>query len=234
MTFPYQVMPSLSAEDLESLEKSIKANGVLVAVEYDELDNIIDGHHRVAICQKLGIRDWPKSIRSNLSEDQKRALARQLNIARRHLSTNQKRMIIAQHLSENPSSSDRLIALALGVDHKTVGSERKRLVRSGSLPMTGKIIGQNGKEQPYHRSRHKCPWRDLKLNFIASAGDIAWYELPAILRDLQQDISILSALHAHCIPDDEQLLLRDLVSVAVAAEIFEKNKTPSKKDGGAA
>lgn len=232
MTFPYQVMPSLSAEDLEALEKSIEANGVLVAVEYDELGNIIDGHHRVAICEKLKITDWPKTVRHNLSEDQKRTLARQLNIARRHLSTNQKRLIIAQHLSENPQNSDRLVAASLGVDHKTVGSERKRLTGLGLIPAPIEIVGLDGVVQPYSRRRPQDPWQDLRLSFIPAIGDIPWYELPAILREMRRDLAILEALHAHCVPVNDQSLVRDLVPSLIASKIFESHRTLPTEDGG--
>ncbi len=62
-TGPYQLLPPLSAEDYAALEASIIEHGVLVPVEYDEGGNILDGHHRVAICESLGLVDWPRFVR---------------------------------------------------------------------------------------------------------------------------------------------------------------------------
>jgi N6-adenosine-specific RNA methylase IME4 len=80
----YQLLPRLSPEEFEALERSIIAHGVLVPVEYDEAGEIIDGHHRVEICESLGLVDWPRFVRKGLSEVDKRTLSRELNFARRH------------------------------------------------------------------------------------------------------------------------------------------------------
>ena len=115
----YQLLPPLSAEEYASLEASIIAHGVLVPVEYDEDGEILDGHHRVAICESLGLVDWPRFVRKGLSEIDKRKLARELNISRRHLTTAQKQAIIADQLRDTPSISSRAIAAMLGVHHST-------------------------------------------------------------------------------------------------------------------
>ncbi|MBN9271009.1 MAG: ParB N-terminal domain-containing protein, partial [Mesorhizobium sp.] len=64
----YQLLPPLSAEEFQSLERSIIEHGVLVAVEYDGAGEIIDGHNRVKICESLGLVDWPRFVRKGLSE----------------------------------------------------------------------------------------------------------------------------------------------------------------------
>jgi ParB-like chromosome segregation protein Spo0J len=92
MTAPYQVMPALNAEDFEALKTDIEARGVVVPVEYDEHGNVIDGHHRVRACEELGITTWPRIERRGLTEEGKRAHARALNLARRHLTQAQRRL----------------------------------------------------------------------------------------------------------------------------------------------
>ncbi len=147
-TGPYQLLPPLSKEDYDALEADIIAHGVLVPVEYDEAGNILDGHHRVAICESLGLVDWPRFVRKGLSEDEKRAHARSLNLSRRHLSTTQKREVIEAQLKDNPELSSRAIAAKLGVHHTTVETARKKLVDGGEISHQETVTGRNGVSQP--------------------------------------------------------------------------------------
>lgn len=144
---PYQLLPPLADDDFEALKADIAKNGVVVPVETDEAGNILDGHHRVAICKMLGIADWPRFVRKGLSEDEKRTFARSLNLARRHLSTGQKRSVISAQLKETPKLSARAIAAKLGVDHKTVSAARRRMAEGGEIPHLGQVIGRNGVSQ---------------------------------------------------------------------------------------
>ena len=84
---------------------------------------IIDGNHRKKIADELGY-DCPEIVQAGLEEDEKRTMARALNLARRQLSSDQKREIIADQLKETPERSIRWIGKMLGVDHTTVGSVR--------------------------------------------------------------------------------------------------------------
>ncbi len=148
----YQLLPRLSPEDFASLEASIVEHGVLVPVEYDEAGNILDGHHRVEICEKLGLVDWPRLIRRGLSETEKRSLARELNFARRHLSGEQKRALIADQLRETPTISSRALASRVGVDHKTVAAVRAKLVDGGEIPHHDEVEGRDGVRQPARKT----------------------------------------------------------------------------------
>lgn len=145
---PYQLLPPLSAEDYAALEADIIERGVLVPVEYDEAGNILDGHHRVQICESLGLVDWPRFVRKGLSEEEKRAHARALNLNRRHLTTAQKRDIIEAQLKETPSISSRAIAAQMGVSHNTVRSVRARLEDGGQIDHHGEVTGRDGVKQP--------------------------------------------------------------------------------------
>ncbi|TPM55326.1 S-adenosylmethionine-binding protein [Mesorhizobium sp. B2-2-4] len=148
----YQLLPRLSAEEYASLERSIIAHGVLVPVEYDEAGEIIDGHHRVEICESLGLVDWPRFVRKGLSEVEKRTLSREFNFARRHLSTAQKQEVIADQLRDTPSISSRAVAAMLGVDHKTVSGVRKRMVDGGEIPHHDEVEGKDGVRQPARKA----------------------------------------------------------------------------------
>lgn len=148
----YQLLPPLSAEEFAALEKSIIAHGVLVPVEYDEAGEIIDGHHRVEICESLGLVDWPRFVRKGLSETDKRALSRELNFARRHLTSAQKQDVIADQLRGTPSISSRAIAGMLGVHHSTVETVRKRMVYGGEISHHDEVEGRDGVRQPSRKA----------------------------------------------------------------------------------
>lgn len=149
----YQVMPPLSPEEYEELKADIKERGVMVPIEFDEAGNILDGHHRLRICEELGITDFPKVIRSGMTEDEKRTHARKLNMARRHLNRVQKQELIREQLKETPEKSDRQIASGLGVDKNTVNAQRKKMESTGEIHQLKTNIGADGKERPRHIER---------------------------------------------------------------------------------
>ena len=144
----YQVMPELSADEYSELKTDIKERGVMVPIEFDEFGNTIDGHHRLKICEELGITDYPKVIRAGMTEEQKRTHARKLNMARRQLSQEQRRDLIREQLKETPEKSDRQIAVALGVSNSTVSSQRKEMVANHQLCESHSSIGADGRERP--------------------------------------------------------------------------------------
>ena len=147
----YQVMPELTAEEYEELKADIAQRGVMIPIEYDELGNVLDGYHRLRICEELGINDYPRMIRAGMTETEKLTHARKLNMARRHLTSEQKRGLIREQLKATPEQSDRQIAQALGVTHPTVGVLRKELETSGDVEKFTTSIDTLGREQPRER-----------------------------------------------------------------------------------
>lgn len=141
----YQFLPPLSDDEFAELKASIAARGVLIPVEYDEDGNVLDGHHRERACKELGLSEWPKFIRAGLDEPAKRLHARHLNLARRHLTQEQRRALITGQLRDTPEKSNRQIAKGLGVDHKTVSAIRDGMETTGEIPQLGKTIGADGK-----------------------------------------------------------------------------------------
>lgn len=144
----YQVMPNLSIEEYNELKNDIANRGVMVPIEFDEKGNVLDGHHRLTACKELGITDYPKVIRAGLSEEEKYTHARKLNMARRHLTQEQKRSLIRQQLQATPKKSDRQIAKDLGVSHHTVSTQRENLESAGQIAQLDITIGADGKEYP--------------------------------------------------------------------------------------
>ncbi|MER9710201.1 MT-A70 family methyltransferase [Mesorhizobium sp. M0174] len=91
-------------------------------------------------------------MRKGLSETDKRALSRELNFARRHMTTSQKQDVIADQLRDTPSISSRAIAGMLGVHHSTVEGVRKRLVDGGEISHHEEVEGKDGVRQPARKA----------------------------------------------------------------------------------
>lgn len=163
----YQVMPELTPEEYAELKADIALRGVMVPIEYDEAGNVLDGYHRLRICGELGITDYPRIVRAGMSEAEKLTHARKLNMARRHLTQEQKRGLIREQLKETPEQSDRQIAQALGVDHKTISVQRRGMEAGGEIPQLDASTGTDGKTYP--RKPEQRP------HVAYNAGNSEWY-----------------------------------------------------------
>jgi ParB-like chromosome segregation protein Spo0J len=78
-------LPALSDDERTRLSESIALDGVIVPVIKDQDGTIIDGHHRAAIAEGLGI-DYPVTVLT-VDEERRERLAITLNWARRQLSS---------------------------------------------------------------------------------------------------------------------------------------------------
>lgn len=140
-------LPPLSEEEVAALQANIALNGVLVPIVVDEESRIIDGSYRKKIADELGY-DCPEIVQGGLSEEEKRTLARALNLARRQLDQHQKRQLIADQLAETPGRSNRWVGKGLGVHHATVASVRFDMESSGQIDHWSRLTGSDGREQP--------------------------------------------------------------------------------------
>ena len=147
---PVLKLPPLPYEQFVALRDSIALNGVLVPIIVDSEGpkrRIIDGNYRKAIAVELGY-DCPEMVQANLDDDEKRTLARCLNLARRQLTQEQRRELIADQLEESPNRSNRVIAKALGVHHATVAAVRAELESTGQIIQLERTVGHDGKCRP--------------------------------------------------------------------------------------
>ncbi len=143
-------LPSLCHEDFMALRDNIAVNGVMVPIIVDgdgPVRKIIDGNYRKQIADEFGY-DCPEIVQPDLDEDEKRTLARALNLARRQLHREQKREPIADQLCESPDRSNRWVAKQLGVYHVTVSSVRALLEANRQIEPSSKRLGRDGKVQP--------------------------------------------------------------------------------------
>jgi hypothetical protein len=150
---PVLKLPALPYEQFLALRDHIAVNGVLVPILVDgdgPRRKIIDGNYRKAIADELGY-DCPESVQAGLTEEEKRTLARALNLARRQLSQEQKRQLIADQLRETPGRSNRWIGKQLGVHHATVASVRSEMEGTGQIIQFEHTVGEDGKGRPATR-----------------------------------------------------------------------------------
>jgi hypothetical protein len=143
-------LPPLPPDQYEGLRANIAVNGVLVPIVVDSdgpKRGIIDGGYRKDIADEFGY-ECPEIVQAGLDEDEKRTLARALNLARRQFNTEQKRAVIADQLQETPEWTNRRIAKMLGVTHPTIASVRAELESSGKLFHCPTREGSDGRRQP--------------------------------------------------------------------------------------
>jgi hypothetical protein len=159
---PVLKLPPLPYEQFMALKDNIAVNGVLVPILVDgdgPRRKIIDGSYRRAIADELGY-DCPEIVHTGLTEEEKRTLARALNLARRQLSQEQKRQLIADQLRESPGRSNRWVGKQLGIHHATVASVRAEMENTGQIIQCAKRLGEDGRVQPAHREKavvHRSP-----------------------------------------------------------------------------
>lgn len=129
----FQPMPELTADQRGALEADIRAHGVLVPIVVDQHGRILDGHNRHEIAGQLGI-ECPREVREVADDDEAHDLAVTLNCARRHLTREQQREVIAAEATRRPEDSDRAIARRVGCSPSTVAAVRRPKVSKLDTP----------------------------------------------------------------------------------------------------
>jgi ParB-like chromosome segregation protein Spo0J len=140
-------IPDLSEDEYEALRADIGERGQLVPILVDGRGRILDGKHRKRACTELGIPVKSESVDVE-NEDEGRALAIAVNVARRQLSNDQRRKIVFAELLRDSERSDRTIAAKLGVTHPTVASARRELVDRGLVENLSTRVDATGRAQP--------------------------------------------------------------------------------------
>ncbi len=122
-------------EQFVALRDNIAVNGVLVPILVTEDKQIIDGNYRKAIADELGY-DCPEIVQNGLTEEEKRTLARALNLARRQLTQEQQRQLIADQLREPPERANPLGRQAACGPLRYGRQRAQRAITTYSLTMT--------------------------------------------------------------------------------------------------
>jgi hypothetical protein len=100
-----------------------------------------------------------------------------LNVYLRHLSAEQKRVLIADILKARPEQSNRAIAKQVHADHKTVAAVRGEKEATGEIPQLEKTVGADGKSRS--AARKKKPNRPDRPPSAAASGGNPQKEISA-------------------------------------------------------
>jgi transposase-like protein len=143
---------------------------------------VLDGRNRLAALKLLGIDDPEDAPRGKGTIDRVRTLdavhrsgvftgsglgtawvtkvdpatfVMSMNVHRRHLTAEQKRQAVADHIKLDPTASDRKIAKKVGVSDKTATKVRDDLQRRGEIPHVSERTDSVGRKQPARKPRPK-------------------------------------------------------------------------------
>lgn len=157
-----EALPKMSAEAFAELKADIQKHGLRDAI-WLKGKQIIDGRHRYRACCELGIT---ATTRQYQGEDLE-AFVISTNLARRHLSTQQRKWFAKRLLELHPEQSSRSIAKSVGLDHKSVERIRQSTGENPQLPSEVRI-GADGKCRP---AKVKRP-RGAQATSLITAADL--------------------------------------------------------------
>lgn len=143
-----QLWPALDPATESALRESIRRWGVLVPVAKDQHGRTLDGHHRARIADDIG-ETYAVIVHHVADDDEARELARTLNSDRRHLTTDQRRDMVA-HLRELGHSYPA-IAKAIGASVGTVYSDAQAFRVESLAEPPARVVGADGKSYPARR-----------------------------------------------------------------------------------
>ena len=159
------LLPLMEGDDFDGLVADIKANGIRQHIALWQ-GQILDGRNRYLAALKAGV----DPVKYTFGIEQQHWAGKRFdpaayviskNIHRRHLTTEQKRELIAKLIKAQPEKSNRQIAAAAKVDHKTVGAARADLERRGEIPHVEGRTDTKGRKQPARkqpRAPAKTDW----------------------------------------------------------------------------
>lgn len=117
----------------------------LVVIQQGSQYLLIDGFHRFAAAQNLGLPTVPVSIIDSPTDGDLVALAFRLNAAHgRPLTLDDRRAFAARLLRQYPEWADREIGRRCGLASNTVGSLRERLEATAQIEQTDTRVGRGG------------------------------------------------------------------------------------------
>jgi hypothetical protein len=151
------MFPLLEGKDFDDLVKDIEQNTQLDDIDITD-GEIIEGRNRALACQKLGIE--PKyHERKFKSEAGIAAFIYSKNIARRHLTAEQKRDLIIK--CADWSKSDRAIAADMKTNKNTIGRLRKEAEKKSTVP-TGTVQKRIGKDNKARQLAQPKEWKSAQ------------------------------------------------------------------------
>jgi site-specific DNA-methyltransferase (adenine-specific) len=197
---PYQLLPRLADAEYAALKADIARHGVLVPVEVDEADLVLDGHHRLAAAEELGLAAVPRIVRPGLSEAEKHEHVLRLNLLRRQLGP------VAW------AGAFRQFAAVRGIDDRVGGAGGKPARNADSLTALASELGVSARTARRRLRLATTLARHPDLAAAVDRGDLAAARAreTARIRDRRAD---LQARPAVPLPPDCDLRAGDFRTV---------------------
>jgi hypothetical protein len=213
-----EMFPMMSDVELDELAKDIAEHGLQQLptwIKTGDGDFLLDGRNRFAAVDRIpdtAVRNELRAsllgFRDFLPEGDPYAYVVSANLHRRHLTTEQKRDVIAKLLQENPTRSDRATAKIAKVSHHTVADVRSEAEQRGQIAHVSTRADTKGRQQPARKPRPSVITR-LAEEAAAAAKperDQAIVNFAALLhRKLPQTLDDLTRLL-----DDERARIAEL------------------------
>jgi ParB-like chromosome segregation protein Spo0J len=165
-----ELLPPLSADELQELGEDIRARGLLVPIVlYLDPDgglSLLDGRNRLDAMERVGIEFViiatppstatlmgdvlnPAGKTATLVKDiDPYAFVVSTNVHRRHLTAERKRELIAGLLKATPEKSNRQIAETVKASPTTVGTVRAEMEAKGDVSKLDTRTDSKGRQQP--------------------------------------------------------------------------------------
>jgi hypothetical protein len=160
------IFPPLPSDELQALAEDIKTHGLREKIKFvrgsDGAGFIVDGRNRLDAIELAGldraVEVAPQEYFEEVKLDDDAAIVDYVisaNARRRHLTSEQKRHVVAKLLKLFPERSNLAIAKMIGVDDKTVASVRQEMEGRSEIPSAEKRTDTMGRQQSAHQPARK-------------------------------------------------------------------------------
>jgi hypothetical protein len=166
------LFPLMKREEFDGLVADIMANGLQLPITRfqgpgaDHRGSILEGRHRLVACFAAGVTP---NIVDRDDIDDPVAFVISANKHRRHLTTKQKRELVAKLLQLNPAQSDRQVAEATGVSHPTVSAVRAEQESVGKIYQQREVKTKDGKVRARKVKAPKTPEQKIADRAVSRA-----------------------------------------------------------------
>ena len=140
-------LPPLSNEEYAALKASIAQVGVQQPVVVDAAGQTVDGVHRRRVCDELQI-NCPTVVMDFANDLERLQFVLAVHGARRQLSREQRRDLIAEYLRRDPRVANNSLAAVVGVSSNTVAGVREDLEATFQIEKFDELRGADGRFRP--------------------------------------------------------------------------------------
>jgi hypothetical protein len=141
-----RTFPTMGMVELKELASGIHAQGLLEPITIYQ-GQILDGRNRISAANMCGYAFKAADFVELDPKIDPLAFVINKNIRRRHLTTEQKRDLLATLIKLGPTKSNRQIGAEAGVSHHTVGDVREELEATGQVAQLETTTGKDGKKR---------------------------------------------------------------------------------------